>query len=174
MNRTRRFLPALESLESIVALSTLPGAGAAAHPLIAQHSHPLALRGEISGIWGSSFGDPPIPDGGAHQTLSGSGRLRGLGKVELNGSLHTPGFITTGTTTGSFDLTNARGTIHLEVAGAPQPGFTPPPSSLTYTITGGTGRYAHVTGHGTVDLSEVTGGVMAGAPSFRVDFHPSR
>jgi hypothetical protein len=170
MQKFRRFLPALEPLETIVAMSGMSGSISALHALIAHNNHIVHLNGQIHGTWSSSFGTPPIPDAGRTQTLNGAGRLRGLGRAELSGTLHTPGFITTGTTTGSLTLTVPHGTIHLVLTGPPQPGFSPPPSSLTYTIDGGTGRFAHATGHGTVSLTEVPSDNGTDAPTFVITF----
>lgn len=173
MRKSRRLLPALEPLESIIALSNMPGPGSPLHALVAQPGHTVFLVGQIHGTWSRPVGVPNIPDAGGTQNLNGGGRLRFLGRVHVAGSLHTPGFIQNGTTTGTLDVANSHGSIHLVLMGSPQPGFSPPPSTLTYTINGGTGRYAHVSGHGTATLTEVPAGSATGASTFVLSFHPS-
>jgi hypothetical protein len=94
---------------------------------------------------------------GTIQDSKGSGFFLGLGRVEISGTLHTPGLILRGNTTGTLVLSNAQGSITLALVGPPQPGFSPPPSELQYMITGGTGAYAGITGQGTVILLETPG-----------------
>jgi hypothetical protein len=88
--------------------------------------------------------------------------------VQISGTLHTPGFILQGHTTGTLVLSSAQGSITLQLVGPPQPGFSPPPSTLQYTITGGTGAYAGAAGQGTVTLQEtnVHGFLMTFTPAF--------
>jgi hypothetical protein len=161
---TISFRPELELLEGRAMLS----AGSVLSPplltvtaLLAQQSpqqHYLALVGEIKGTWTRIR---TLPDVGQSQSLMGSGRVRPLGEVQAEGTLHAPGFIREGHTTGTLTLTNSRGSITLQlVSRQPQPGFSPPARSYDYTITGGTGAYAGATGSGRATLQESPDGTF--------------
>jgi hypothetical protein len=155
MKRTRRNRPVLEALEGKRLLSGLAG-GSPPHAsaLVASTALPrhLTLDGTIEGTWSREFTNPDV--GGA-QTLQGSGTLRGLGLVQSSGTLHTPGFVARGHTTGSLTLSNAQGSVTLQLVGTMvQPGFSAPPSSLRYTIVQGTGQYSMASGSGTATLQE--------------------
>jgi hypothetical protein len=154
MKRTRWNRPAVESLEGKRLLS---GAGAslphAAAIVATAASHQrLALVGTIQGTWSREFTNPDV--GGA-QALQGSGTIRPMGMVQAGGALHTPGFVARGHTTGPLTLSNAQGSVTLELVGTmSQRGFTGPPSSLRYTIVAGTGQYAKASGSGRAELQE--------------------
>jgi hypothetical protein len=111
----------------------------------------VALSGQVSGTW---LEQPTIPDVGHTQTLSGSGVVAPLGMAQVSGELHTPGFVARGETTGTITLSNADGSVTLRLVGPPQAGFSPPPSSFQYTITGGTGKFAAASGTGVVTFAE--------------------
>jgi hypothetical protein len=154
MRRKRWDPPAVESLEGrrllSVAGASLPNASA----LVASNaSHQLlTLDGTIEGTWSRVSTNPDV--GGA-QALQGSGTLRHMGMVQASGTLHTPGFIARGHTTGSLILSNALGSVTLKLVGAmPQPGSSSPPASLRYTIVDGTGQYAKASGSGKASLQE--------------------
>jgi hypothetical protein len=125
---------------------------------------------------------PTIPDIGGEQTLSGAGQLRGLGSVDADGTLRTPGFILQGRTGAVITLKNTHGTIQVSLTSGLQPGFSGPASTYTYTITGGSGRYVGASGHGTANLVEHIGVAPAiatrpveppisGQPIFTLTFH---
>jgi hypothetical protein len=111
----------------------------------------LALCGQVSGTWQSHF---VVPDVGGWQTLQGSGEVGPLGMVQMKGELHTPGFIRQGEATATVTLSSAAGSVTLQLVGPLQPGFSPPPSTFQYTITGGTGLYAGASGSGRVAFQE--------------------
>jgi hypothetical protein len=116
------------------------------------HHLRLVLNGTLDGRWQV---DMSIPDTGEHQTLTGSGSVTPLGTVQATADLHSPGFISNGRTTGTLVLSNARGTVQISLKGPSQSGFSGPPSTFVYAITGGTGAYAFATGHGRAHLTEV-------------------
>jgi hypothetical protein len=164
MKWRRLFRPQLEQLEGrIVANAAFkmparfgllgsPLSSALATPLQQHEQQSPTFRGVIRGTWSASQLNPDV---GITQTLSGLGTVAPLGAVQASGSLHTPGFIIQGFTTGTMVLTNAQGSVTLSLIGhQPQPGFSPPTSALDYTITGGTGAYAGASGSGVVALTE--------------------
>jgi hypothetical protein len=168
---THQFRPRLERLDDRDLPSATPGliwtqAAQALHllvPAVAGHAgivqnHQLALQGTITGTWARA---PGIPDVGGQQGLAGTGTLKTLGTVAAMGTIHTPGFIRAGHATGTLTLTNARGTVTLQLTGPEQPGFSPPPNSFTYQIVSGSGAYAGATGHGTVTLAETAAGTFS-------------
>lgn len=115
----------------------------------------VTLSGQIGGTW-TLRGQ--VPDAGGAYQLSGNGTLAPLGPVRVAGSLQSPGLIAQGRTTGALTLTSAQGTLTLALSGpsqagdSSQAGGSPPPSSLTYSVTGGTGAYAGEHGTGTARL----------------------
>jgi hypothetical protein len=112
---------------------------------VSHRGHPVALHGQVTG---ATTVNPTIPDVGGSLTFHGSGSLRQLGSVQATGTFHTPGFIAVGHTTASVVLTNTRGSINVNLTSGPEQGFSGPDGPYTYTIDGGTGAYAHATGHG--------------------------
>lgn len=110
----------------------------------------ITLSGEVRGTWTQR---PQAPDVGGAYDLSGNGTVSPLGPVQAAGSLHSPGMIAHGQTTGTFTLTSPKGTLTLALSGPAQPGFSAPPTSLTFTVTGGTGTYTGEHGTGTAQLT---------------------
>ena len=167
MTRARRCRPQVEPLEERTVPSAVHGpahAAPVAHHHHVKHRHHHApqpappgqglgqvLSGQVSGTWTTQ---PGLPDTGTEQTLTGAGTVQPLGPVQATGTLHTPGFILRGETTGTLTLSNANGSVTLRLVGPPQPGFSGPPPTFTYTVVGGTGAYAGASGTGTVAFSE--------------------
>lgn len=154
MARSRRWQPRLEVLEDRALAGTLFG-GVLDSPLPAlrhaQHMarHHLVLSGQVSGTWTTQ---PPFPDTGTTQTLTGSGTVRPLGKVRAGGTVQTPGLPVQGQTQGTLTLTAAAGSVTLAIAGPLAPGVAPP--VFQYTILGGTRRYRHASGGGPAVFTE--------------------
>lgn len=94
-----------------------------------------------------------LPDTGSEYRLSGNGDVQPLGSVTLTGDLHTPPVITPGRTTGTLKLTGPQGSLSLTLSGSGHDGFSTASSSLTFTITGGTGRYTGAHGSGSATLT---------------------
>jgi hypothetical protein len=160
MTATRTLRPQVEHLEERTVLSAMYRLALAAPILSAAHTHHprhhhhhtgLALSGQVSGTWQAVFTNPDV---GRTQNLAGGGTVAPLGTMEVRGQLHTPGFVAQGRATATLTLTGSRGSVTLALVGPLQPGFSAPPSSFQYTITGSTGAYANASGSGTVALSE--------------------
>jgi hypothetical protein len=154
VKRTRSYRPQVEVLEGR-ALPSAQVITAPAGPIILvitnQPRHTLSLSGTVSGLWSQS---PGVPDVGAEQVLAGGGVVAPLGAVQANGGLLLPGFILAGEAQGRVLLKNAHGSVTVQLAGPPQPGFSAAPTGLAYTILRGTGRYAGARGGGTATLQE--------------------
>jgi hypothetical protein len=142
---------------------TLPSAVTSLPVYVGPHSsvstHPL--HGTGSGIYG---GLQIIVDTGNSFTLTGTVELRDLGSFTVTGGVQGVGMIASGRATGELTLTNAHGTITLALHGAVQSAFSQPPSTLVYSVTGGTGAFRHLTGYGTVDMHRVPAPVSFGHP----------
>ena len=154
MKRTRRSRPVVEALEGKKLLSAVGVPAPHATALVASKASQrhLLLVGTIQGTWSRTLTNPDI--GGA-QTLQGTGKVRPLGAVDASGTLHTPGFVARGNTTGSLTLEDNRGSVTLHLVGTmTRPGFSGPATALRYTIVDGTGRYAGASGSGTAELQE--------------------
>ena len=167
MTRVRRWRPEVELLEGRTVLSAVHGLAPAVPVLLAHHAphrrahhhavaipapkQSLALSGDVSGTWTTQ---PTLRDTGGVQTLTGGGTVQPLGPVQASGTLHTPGFIAQGRTTGRMTLSNASGSVTLRLVGPPQPSFSGPPGSFRYTIVRGTGLYTGASGTGTATFTE--------------------
>jgi hypothetical protein len=151
MSTLRRWRPEVEALEDRTALSTLPAVFGPPAPHAAHHR--LVLRGQIGGTWSRV---PTLPDTGGLQTLTGSGTVMPLGTVQADGQLHTPGFVPRGRTEVTLHLMAAGGSITVRLVGPLQKGFSGPPFTFRYTITGGTGNYVGATGGGAAGFHELT------------------
>jgi hypothetical protein len=171
MRKKRTPKPAVETLESKAVLSAMGGSPAvhvAAMVSMPSH-HSLVLHGTLTGTITSKM---TLPDVGGHFDVKGSGQLKPLGKVQATSDLVTPGFIWQGHATGTLTLSGHQGSVTLQLTGPAQPGFSPPPTSFTFTIVSGTGRFRHATGTGAVDVqySPVTGGDGM-VSNFTAQFH---
>ncbi len=163
----RQAKPRLESLEAI-APPAAGAAGAAAHAAVSaaiNHGPHLGLEGTFQGTYTQVFINP---DAGRQQSLVGTGRLENLGAFKLTGTLHTPGFIARGHAAGTLTLANTKGTIKVSLVGPTEPGFGGIPSSFTYSITGGSGKYFGAHGNGVVTLADTNN---AATGPFTMRFH---
>jgi hypothetical protein len=160
------FRPSVESLEERAVPAFVPTPHLVLPPAHHAAGHALALAGKVSGTWSDQMRPP---DWGNTESLSGAGAVGPLGIVQLSGTLSTPGFILRGYTSGTVVLSNARGSLTVQLKSAsPQPGFTAPAAVLHYRIMGGTGAYAGDSGSGVAHLQQ-TGqilepGLPAGGP----------
>jgi hypothetical protein len=138
MNPRPTFRPQVEALEG----RSVPAAGVA-----------QLLAGSVSGTWTTEM---TIPDTGGVQRLTGFGTVVPLGDVAATGTVRTPGFIAQGRTTATVTLQDAAGSVTVRLVSAQaQPGFGPPATLYKYTITGTTGAFAGLAGHGTATLREL-------------------
>src|SRR5262249_6256282 len=131
---------------------TPPPADCVVAPGAPANADQSGLDGQVVGTYRTEVTNPDV---GATQTLVGVGVFEQLGEVQVSGTLHTPGFIREGRTPGTLQLSNEFGTVTVQLVGQqPQPGFTPPPDAFDYTIVGGTGAYAGISGQGVATLQE--------------------
>ncbi len=154
MKMARSYRPHVEELESLALLSV--GGTGPDSALVSASRHPSThhhLAGSASGTWTTQLG---IPDVGATQDLVGIGKLKGLGDVQIQGSLHLTGFIRFGQADGTLAVTNSHGSVMLALSGPTQPGFSGPPQSFKFTIASGTGRYQGWHGSGTLNFHETS------------------
>ena len=116
------------------------------------HKHiKLALSGRVTGTWQSVMTNP---DAGKEQSLTGSGTVAPLGPTQASATLHAPGFIASGRTTGTLTLTGDKGTVTLALKSPVEKGFGAIAANYSFKITGGTGVYKGATGKGTAFLNE--------------------
>lgn len=136
-------------------LGTLPlGMGAPVLPL-AQQSPTHATQHIFGTIQGNyAVLDPIGVDAGIGAGFWGSGRLDFLGSVQLTGSLHGTGDIARGQANGEITLTNARGSVTLELVGSEQGMFAPLPQEFHFSVVSATGAYQGLQMTGSVDLAQ--------------------
>jgi hypothetical protein len=134
--------PEFESLESMLLL----GAFAPEHPsaaavvaTVAKVKGPVVLSGSAIGTYhlGKGLGTPI--------TIATVGLIRPLGLLKLKGSI----LFEIANPTGRLTFNTARGKVFANV------NATAPGSLFSYTITGGTGRWANLSGGGEALVSTV-------------------
>jgi hypothetical protein len=163
----------VEALESLVALSGLAAAngGAVAVPEVRTISaaQAIVLQGTIRGGYFVSSG---IPDTGSTYRIGAAGRLSPVGQTGDTATIHTTGFIATGMATGSMTIAAPRGNLNLNLTGPVQKGFSPLPSTFTYTISGGTRTYQKATGSGTIAVTLNSSAVSTNFGLITLTFKP--
>jgi hypothetical protein len=107
--------------------------------------------------------------------LTGWGSVSPLGTVEACVRLVTSNLTLTGSTYGTAVLSNAQGSITLQLTGSPTRAYSPPPTSFSYKITGATGAYAGETGRGTASCQETapTPLSLMGMGNFTLTLNPA-
>jgi len=158
-NRSNRSLQveSLETLTLLSGMSDLVQLHSAA--MVSTAAKAVVIHGPTTGTFQTSQSNP---DTGKDYHVATQGKTN-LGQTFVTGDLFTPGFIRQGRTTGTLKLVTASGTLTLAVKGPLQDGFSPLPSNLGYTITGGTGAYAnHHKGSGTIDVAYKVTGTTSG------------
>jgi hypothetical protein len=93
------------------------------------------------------------PDLGTTYFFLATTNVPGVGLMGVTGSITTPGFVATGHATGTLTILSAKGSIAMSVTGPAQPGFSPLPSQLGFTVTSATGFFRFVHGSGTVTIN---------------------
>ncbi len=157
--RRRRPLQ-VESLETLTLLSGLSTLGVAApHAIVAEavKASAAATVNFTSATTGVYVAIQAKPITGLQFTVNTSGIAAGGGVVSVFGKLNTPGFTAKGRTTGTLIVFSAAGNLTLAVAGSTQSGFSGLPSTLNFTIVGGTGVFKHhFAGKGTIAVAVQT------------------
>lgn len=157
--KARAFLPQATELESKVLLSVTasPGPVTTEVSLLAGRSETTARAAITSTIRGNYFAseDNRPADAPLHVRLEGMGRIKGIGRGMLSGSLDLGGFRVSGQAdvTGILTVTNARGTVTLRLTGFG--GFAEVPNGRFVTSISsvkGTGAYTGFQRHGTVTI----------------------
>jgi hypothetical protein len=72
--------------------------------------------------------------------------------VTVRGEVDAVGFVLHGHAGGTLTLANAKGSVTLRLTGPEQNGFATLPSWFTFDVTGSTGSYRHLNGHGALQL----------------------
>jgi hypothetical protein len=171
-----QYRPQVEALESWVPLSGAAGAihagavAAAMAPIVGRQGPVLALSGTVQGGYAISG---LIPDIGKTYKFGVAGRISPLGQTGDNGQIHTTGFIARGVATGTMTIGAPRGTVKLQLTGPTQPGFAPLPSTMSYTINGGTGAYKKATGSGTIAINLTSNLLSYGFGLVSLTFQPA-
>ncbi len=92
------------------------------------------------------------PNGGPQFDLAGSASLAALGGVTVAGSVSPVGLVTRGHATGTLTLSNANGSVTIDLEGPVQPAFSPLPRVFHYQVVSGTGDYLGLAAEGTLSL----------------------
>jgi hypothetical protein len=131
-------------------------------PPVTPPHHNHKLHGTATGNYvGSSL----IVDAGISDTLTGTAELGAKrGEFTVSGSVNGVGLIAQGEAMGQLVFTNANGSITISLTGPEQKAFSPLPTKFEYTITGGTGKYANLTGHGKLTLTTFPAPTAFGLP----------
>ena len=124
------------------------GAGDAS-VVVAPKPHKVSVKGTLTGTYTTPLGNPDARS----YVFTGTGTAGALGAADLGGSITPPGFIRTAPATGELTLTNATGSVTLDVTGKTQPGGSPLPQKLAYVVTGGTGAFANAGGKGSISVA---------------------
>jgi hypothetical protein len=160
--RARRASIGVESMEGRVVLSTVHAMVLPTQGALVRGTSYLDLQGSAQGAANRVVGSPDV---GTAVMVHGSGQFPGQGKMEVSGYFHGTGFIATGSLNGTLKLSNAKGSVTLQLQGPATPGFTAPTSgTYQFSIQKGTGALAHDFGSGSVD-------VVLGPRSFSLNFH---
>jgi hypothetical protein len=144
--------PRVEELESRAVPSTIPFLPTGASGMLGAHAqgnHAPVLAGVLTGSYAPS---PRVPDAGLHYNLHGTGMVSGMGHVSLSGWIQSTGYIAAGHARGELVLSNAHGTLTLQLEGTLQPGFASLPTHFYFNVVKGTGAYAHELAGGTIDF----------------------
>ena len=161
MNRkSRSFQPQADGLESKLLLSftgTPPTDDAEVH-ILSDRSGTAPAVAIVNGLQGRYFAaeDNRAADQPLHVQLNANGKVDGLGRVKLSGSLDLGGFRISGSPDvgGTLTLSNARGSVKLQVTGSG--GFDEVPGGRFVTTVSsikGTGAYRGFQRSGTVTFN---------------------
>ncbi|MFO0951947.1 MAG: hypothetical protein U0835_12500 [Isosphaeraceae bacterium] len=147
-----RFRPGTDSLEARIVLSTMTPATTAQVSALSATSR-AAVAGSLGGNYISRGGDNRAADAPLAIQVNTTGRLSGLGRVSLAGTLNFGGFLPAGRPdiSGTVTITNASGSLTLRLTGNGGNGAIPGHRFvLNASVISGTGAYANTRGIGTV------------------------
>ncbi len=123
-------------------------------PLIQSVVMPNALRHALSGqVLGTYSVASPTASVGSVYTLTGSGSFGRLGQVSVSGTVTGVGNVLQGRARGTLTLSNANGTVTLDLLGPAQKGSAALPQSFQYRIVSATGQYAALRDRGMIQLN---------------------
>jgi hypothetical protein len=109
-----------------------------------------ALTGQGHGIFALGL---PVTDIGGVYSLTGSGNLGRLGAVTITGTVSGVGNILHGRARGTLTLSNANGSVTLDLLGPVQSSFSPLPGIFQYRIISATGQYVALRDRGMIQLN---------------------
>jgi hypothetical protein len=150
--------PEVEPLEAMTLLSPIapgPSSPPSTTSVVAAKVKPssqVTLDLKFRGVYQVILGAPDV----GKDYLFQAGRVgstHGLGTAGLDGSIHTPGFVVQGKAMGQLVAHTRRGDLYLQLVGPTTSGFSGLPARLSFTITGGTGKFANASGSGVVDVT---------------------
>jgi len=151
----RKFRPGVvEPLETLTLLSSAMPHLSPALMLEASHSPAPQLR--LNGALSGTYTNHLTIDTGSTHNLSGSGQVAALGHVSVRGDVERTGYILfkNRPVNGTLVLSNAQGTVTLSLHSTnPHNETGDLPANIPFTVTGGTGQYAHLTDHGTAHIT---------------------
>ncbi|MBO0700174.1 MAG: hypothetical protein J2P46_17375 [Zavarzinella sp.] len=117
-------------------------------PVAIVHStHPLTGKG--TGDFSSHHGNP---DTGTTFHIHGTANLQGLGKVTVDGDIHSPGFIKSDTYTGRLVLRTGHGRVVVDLTSFRPAGPAGLPVWYRYRIISGTGPFKTMHDSGSLRL----------------------
>src|SRR3954454_20614042 len=122
MNRkSRNFQPHAAELESRLLQSLTATPQTAEVSILSQRSGTTPAAAITNTVQGRYFAaeDNRAADAPLHVQLNGNGRVNGIGRAKLSGALDLGGFRLTGSqdVNGTLTLSNARGTVRLQLTG---------------------------------------------------------
>jgi hypothetical protein len=112
-----------------------------------QQTHALAGSGTGSYICTLEYMTMPS---GYHFT--GAGTVKGMGAVQMQIDVYGNGFVNNGSAHGTITMTNAKGSVTVQITGPMQPKLSPLPQWFQYKIVQSTGAYKGMQDHGTLRL----------------------
>jgi hypothetical protein len=149
-DKKHAYRPWADSLEARVALSA--GTTQAEITILSAVTKQAAIAGTLPGRYIATAQDNRAADEPLRVQVTAGGKLQGLGKVSLSGSLDFGGFLPANQPdiTGTVTLTNAKGSVTVRLTGSGGNGQIPNHRfALNASIVSGTGDYANLRGIGT-------------------------
>lgn len=177
--KTRAFRPQATTLEfkRLLSLTATPAPETAEVSILTERSGTTPAAVVTSTVRGryAAGEDNRAADAPLHVRLNGNGRVDGIGRARLSGALDLGGFRVTGSqdVSGTLVLSNARGSVRLQLAGSG--GFNPVPNGrfvTTVSSVKGTGAYAGFQRTGTVLFQFGPARSMRGAVTVTLSLKP--